>query len=293
MRRKLVKQGPSSLTVSLPKEWTERFGLKGGEDVNIEEVNAELIVSSLNRIKSANTTTYDLTGLPDSKLMRDIMVSIYKQGIKDVTFTGLSSKKMVHIKEVVQNTIGFEIINETKDSLHIVDLGTADEQSMAQAENQIYWKLLNMLEQVKNTSVKYEELKKVDREVNRLAFYIQRNLSANFSKGSNNFIRYEKIGILENLGDTIRYFKKYHTVTSKEIKFLSQIAVLLDKLRPTTINMEQFTEIDASILSLMESSEKLAKGKNKEGFQQIFLIKSLNELFEITFALNINNLKGK
>jgi len=36
MRRKLVKQGNTTYTVSLPKDWVERLNLEQGNDIDIE-----------------------------------------------------------------------------------------------------------------------------------------------------------------------------------------------------------------------------------------------------------------
>ena len=36
MKRKVIKQGNGTLTITLPKGWTEEIGLEGGDEVEIE-----------------------------------------------------------------------------------------------------------------------------------------------------------------------------------------------------------------------------------------------------------------
>ena len=46
MKRKLVSQGRATLTISLPSKWLKTFGLKAGDDIDIEEKGADLIVKT-------------------------------------------------------------------------------------------------------------------------------------------------------------------------------------------------------------------------------------------------------
>ena len=46
MKRKLVSQGRATLTISLPSKWLKTFALKAGDEVDIEEKGAELILKT-------------------------------------------------------------------------------------------------------------------------------------------------------------------------------------------------------------------------------------------------------
>ena len=37
MKRRIVKQGAATMTISLPAPWIKKFGLKEGDELNIEE----------------------------------------------------------------------------------------------------------------------------------------------------------------------------------------------------------------------------------------------------------------
>ncbi|MBI2136461.1 AbrB/MazE/SpoVT family DNA-binding domain-containing protein, partial [Candidatus Woesearchaeota archaeon] len=44
MKRKLVQHGNTSLTVSLPKKWTDKFNLKKGDEIEIVEKDDKLFL---------------------------------------------------------------------------------------------------------------------------------------------------------------------------------------------------------------------------------------------------------
>ena len=44
MKRKLVKQGGSALTITLPKSWVDKYGLKAGDDISVKECGRELSI---------------------------------------------------------------------------------------------------------------------------------------------------------------------------------------------------------------------------------------------------------
>ncbi len=46
MKRKIIKQGNDTLTITLPRMWCDKFGVKAGDEVNVEENDNSLIWNS-------------------------------------------------------------------------------------------------------------------------------------------------------------------------------------------------------------------------------------------------------
>src|SRR3989338_4453795 len=46
MKRKIVQHGSSSLTITLPMNFVDKFGLKKGDEVDVEESGTTLIVAT-------------------------------------------------------------------------------------------------------------------------------------------------------------------------------------------------------------------------------------------------------
>ena len=53
MKRKLKKQGIGGLTFYIPKKWIVKKGLEPGDDINIQEIQDKLVLSS-EKIKKKN-----------------------------------------------------------------------------------------------------------------------------------------------------------------------------------------------------------------------------------------------
>lgn len=290
MRRKLVKQGAATYTTSLPKEWVERFNLKSGDEVDIEESGMQLIISSIQKQKKYETVSFDLSNVPE-ELTHEFIVSLYKSGMKDVEIKELNSEKLKQTREIVDNTIGFETLGLEKNKMHIVDLGTADEESLIKAEQQIYWRLLHMVERILEKDSKEKEIHDIDLEINKLSFFIQRNLATKFSSSAKNFLIYEKAAVLESLGDFLRSFKQYSNLSDEDKKYMKSILELLELFRAKKDELEYFANIKKKLESLKNTAEKMKKGN--QALAAILLYKNIEQLFDITLTLNIENFKEK
>jgi phosphate uptake regulator len=292
-RRKLVKQGSATYTVSLPKEWIERFNLKSGEEIDIEEVGMQLILSSIQKQKKYETIKYNFEKIPKD-LVHEFIVSLYKSGIKDTQIDKIDSDKFKLAKEVIDNTIGFEILGSEKDKIHISDLGTSDEESLNRAEQQIYWRLLHMIDRVLDKTSKEKEIHDIDLEINKLSFFIQRNLAAKYSSSSRNFLFYEKISALESIGDFLRSFKIYSQMNSSEIEYMKKMYEIMDLLRANKNDLEYFIDLRKKMNNLLGMTEKLKKsGKGNSALAAILLYKNIKQLFDVSFTLELDKFMQK
>lgn len=293
MRRKLVKQGNATYTISLPKEWIDRFNLKPGEEIDLEESGMQLVISSIQKQKKYQTTGYDLQDMPEN-LIHEFLVSLYKSGIKDAEIKNITHPKLNLAKQVVDYTIGFQILGSEKDKIHIVDLGTSDEESLIRAEQQIYWRLLHMIDRVLDKTSKEKEIHDIDLEINKLSFFIQRNLANKYSSNSKNFLVYEKAAVLESIGDFLRSFKIYSSFSDLDAVYLKNIYDILDSLRNQKQELVYFAELRKKLLGLYQLVQKLNKsGKSNSALASILLYKNIKQLFDVCFTLSLDNFKEK
>lgn len=282
MRRKLVKQGGTTYTISLPKEWIEKSNLGEGDEIDLEEDQTKIIISSLENKDKYVTKKYDLKNVSEL-IIPEFLVSLYKSGFNDLELSGLNKTKIDKIKEVITTSlVGFEILGSDKDRLHIVDLGKADEESIAKAEQQIFWRLLNMIDRILDEKSTEEEIKKLDSEINRLSFFIQRNVAKRFLLNSPSFFVYEKAYALELLGDFLRSFKIYSSKSSNKKEFLNIVSQILDKIRYQKITIQDISDIKKKIIELRIILKK--SNKNDSNLSQILIIKTLKQLFDVTLT---------
>lgn len=114
MKRKIIKQGTSTLTLSLPSKWVKQFNLEGGDEVEVIESDQNLIVSTSQRIK-AKSITLDITGLPDKIIWR-YFTAIYMSGYDEILIRFSEAKQFNLVQEIVDDHIGFAIVEQTSKS---------------------------------------------------------------------------------------------------------------------------------------------------------------------------------
>ena len=80
MRRKLVRQGKSTLTVSLPKKWIEKNELNEDNDVEIQEIENILQISLDSNIIKKNKEIELFLSNEHKKVIKLILRMLYKLG---------------------------------------------------------------------------------------------------------------------------------------------------------------------------------------------------------------------
>ncbi|MBI2548309.1 hypothetical protein HYW21_03080 [Candidatus Woesearchaeota archaeon] len=133
MKRKVIQQGNNTLTITLPKQWTQQCGITTKTEVDVEERGNTLLISSFaeNR-KTAQQITIDITGLDYSSVRHELRSS-YKVGADEITVLfknplcenfemGTTVKTIDAIKREVGMLVGFEIVEERKDHAIIKDI---------------------------------------------------------------------------------------------------------------------------------------------------------------------------
>ena len=131
--RNLIKFGNSSYVVSLPKKWVENNKLKKGDSVFIEQNgNKELIIMpSIIEIKDIDKKiTIDVND-KDIELIKREMVSAYINNYKTIKLIAKDIReKRAGIKEIVNNLVAVEIIEENDKEIIISDFLNI---------NDVYW----------------------------------------------------------------------------------------------------------------------------------------------------------
>ncbi len=112
MKRKVIKQGNGTLTITLPKAWTEKVGLTGESEVEIQERKNGLIVGFSDHKKRTKEFRINLTKeeLADERYIEAHLNSLYISG-HDKIIINLPDKKGINkIQPIVKsNFLGYDI----------------------------------------------------------------------------------------------------------------------------------------------------------------------------------------
>jgi len=121
MKRRVVQHGSSSLTITLPIKWVAKFGLKKGDELEVEEAGPTLMVSTAQEVasprKEVTTTAYGL-------FTKNNLSHLYQLGYDDVEIKFNDAKTLEEIKHRIPGCMGFEIIDQKPNKVHIKSIAT-------------------------------------------------------------------------------------------------------------------------------------------------------------------------
>ena len=136
MRRKVIKQGHNTLTITLPSKWAIENNISAGDELSIEESHRSLKISTDNDLKRDHIEI-DVSGL-DVATIRQKLRSVYKLGYEEIRIifqnnlvkelrTENDRPIMELINHEVSNLIGCEVIKQTDKSCVIKDYAVDSE----------------------------------------------------------------------------------------------------------------------------------------------------------------------
>lgn len=128
MRRKIIRQGHNTLTVSLPIKWCENHALKEGQEIDINE-KGECLIISKEAYRGSGAINVDITGLHRNSIIM-LLESFYTYGYDVINITTKDTKtKWIlfdeewSVDKVINYTvnlmIGAELVNASKGTYRI------------------------------------------------------------------------------------------------------------------------------------------------------------------------------
>lgn len=210
MKRKLIRQGASTLTVSLPTSWTKKFNLEPGDEVEVDDNGRELCLFADKGFKSKKTTI-DVSDL-NITMIRYYINSLYIRGDDELEFTYDNPKQFDLIQESLDFVLGYAVINQRTGSCTIKDLSGTTNIEFESILRRVFYMILSFGDDGLDMLKKKEQVQgfwKRDLTIDKYVFYSLRMLS---KLGHNDFektrIYYDMLLLLEQLADEYaRFFK--------------------------------------------------------------------------------------
>ncbi len=226
MRRKLVQHGASTLITSLPRKWCEKFDLKKGDEINIEE-RGPLLEISTEKALVVRTQSLDIRKLSTSLIWRYIL-TLYRYGVDEIIIT--HDSQMDLIQEITNSLIGFGIVKQEEQKITIRDLSGVSETEFNTIYRRCFFLLLDMAERTLELHSKNQKLLPVsnlDKNLNKYVDYCLRVLNKRgFSDPRHTSLYYYTIIQIEYIGDI---YSRIAKTNPKELKFLKEVNQLLRK----------------------------------------------------------------
>lgn len=120
MRRKIIKQGVASLTISLPAKWAKQHNLAAGSEVEVEESDTGLTIGTVSApIKK--TLCLKVTK-QNRKDVRSLLTHAYRMGFDSIVLQD-AGEVVQEVNEITRDLLlGFEVTERTGNQLTISNL---------------------------------------------------------------------------------------------------------------------------------------------------------------------------
>jgi phosphate uptake regulator len=245
MKRKVIKQGNNTLTITLPRKWTENFGVKAGDEVELIESESKLIIDSKNTFKKS--ITLNLKDCSE-RMIKRILPGFHHSGYDEVTILYSRPSQVNAIHSLINVLAGYEIIEQKPTRCIIKSLSESEEMDIEKIMNRIFLILHSMILSLNEYSGKkgsnMKDLLALDLTLDRLTNYAERYINKSLPK--NSVYLYLLVWNLECMGDYIRDICKNNIsikLNDKQKKIVLECADIIDNLRHTYFNFD-IKEID-------------------------------------------------
>ncbi len=255
MRRKVIKQGHSTLTITLPSNWTKRFNLKQGSEIDLIERDNGLFLSTETK-NEKKIAVIDLSDLDIPTIWKYLM-AVYREGYDEIKVLFDSKERYdnpykfysahaIDIKygkkpnkytplETMQffanRFIGFEIIENHPDYCIMKDMGQVSSKEFDSSLRRVFLLIQQLgedtVEALKTNNPKLiEHAHDIDINIDKFHDYCLRVLNkTGFKDIKKSHLIFTALYILELIGDE---FKRaaYHIVDDMKGRGLSNLISL-------------------------------------------------------------------
>jgi len=253
MKRKIIKQGHNTLTVTLPSEWTQKLNLKPGDEIEVSE-NSGILYLNGKQNNSFKSTTLDISDLSIPMLWR-FFQSAYREGYDEIKIVFDQHKKDYEgaydyyasqfenkrigqksvkgpainmIQELVNRFVGVEIIDSKDNYCIIREMGELSAKEFDNSLRRIFLLILELFDKLISALRENEggdinvckTLRTMDINIDRFIDYCCRinNKIKDSSFQKNKPIMFSTLFLLELLGDEFKYIGAHLARTKKSVK---------------------------------------------------------------------------
>lgn len=220
MKRKLVRQGENTLTISLPSAWVSSFGLKAGDEVELSEENKSIVIGTKSSFRQRKSEI-DISGLRKS-LAYVYLNNCYIRGDEEIRVKYDTPELLNAINETANSMIGLAVVEHGKNYCILKDISGTSDADFDALFRRILLLIGSMgetgLDALKNKDIaSLKSISKTDESINKFVNYCLRSLNL---KGYRDFQKtmhyYTIIVLLEQLGDEYaRLYKGIHAPVSR------------------------------------------------------------------------------
>ncbi len=253
MRRKIIKQGHNTLTITLPSTWVKKLNLKDKDEIDVFENQDKLIINANENPKEKsgviNIADFNIpllwryfqsayrSGCDEIKIIYNINKKEYEDAFHYYTtqfeYAKLGEKvppktALALIQSVVDRFLNIAIISTGKGYCIIREMGEPTTKEFDSSLRRIFLVIFQMFDRIievikeeeyGDTSI-CKELHTIDLNVDKFVDYCCRIMTKIETSFPNNkkCLLFSTLFILELIGDEFKYIGKHLAVSKKSLK---------------------------------------------------------------------------
>lgn len=278
MKRKVIQLAGKTLVVSMPNKWVKKYGVKKGDDVEVEEGERKLVV----KVGGKGEKVIKVLDVKDLKLMLNRTIGgLYKAGYDEIEITYYTPEQYSIIRDVLNKTcMGYEIIKHGQRTILIKNLSDLHTQELDNLIRRLFLTLLSSaddtLDYIKQGNLKaMEEIELRDETIDKYSDLCRRILNIQGYDTTRKTTTYYYIcEELEKVGDGYRDLIRF-LIKNKTMKVEKSTT---DTLYEINVYLRLFYELfyQFDLKKLEQFGEFSNKLRNK--FEKLLETSSVKEL---------------
>lgn len=209
VKRKVISMAGKTMVVSLPSAWVKKYGVKKGDELDVDEQYRRVIVSTDKLIKGEKTKV-DIDGM--GIIAKRSVDALFKRGYDEVEVAYSGKKELEEIKEALEKTATtFMMVEENPSSVvlkSVANISQEDFQPVLRRMMILYKQMGNdLLEAVKkNDNEKIEKVKDLEKENNKHTHFLRRAINKGaYSDYKTITTMYTFLEQIENIADEWKF----------------------------------------------------------------------------------------
>ena len=263
MKRKIIKQGHSTLTVTIPNEWAKELSIKAGDEVDLSRYNGSIVING-HKNSDPKKTTINIAGFRVPMIWR-LFQSAYREGYEEIKVVYDDKQKVMEgaynyyttqfefskmgekiikkpaiemIQELVNRFIGVAIIDSRENHCIVREMGELTAKEFDNSLKRIFLLIIELFDEVlrliKENKIGditvCKTLYQMDINIDRFIDYCCRinNKIIDSSFQNNKPAMFSTLFLLELLGDEFKYIGTHLTKAKKNV---SEILPFAERIR--------------------------------------------------------------
>ena len=211
MKRKIVKQGGTALTITLPLAWAKRNNLSAGDEVDVEEKERSLMINADSTASSGSLIIDIPKGYPFYKRIID---TPYRNGYNEIRVNFEDSTHLEKIEAETANLMGFEIVNQGKNFCILKNVAAGIDSEFDILLNRLMLLTKTMMEDLLNSLEKedfeLDNIANMEKITNRLCHFCKRMLNIKgYKEDAKAKGIYRIVSLYEEVADELRDLCKF------------------------------------------------------------------------------------